>query len=390
MKIAIVVQGRFHAFDLAKALRARGHDITILTNYPQFICKRFGVSNVSVKSFLLHGILVRTVEVIRRLIGRFPECERSLHILFGTWAELNLRHTYWDCIYSFSGVSEESLRSSRVHTRSFLLVRGSAHIDEQVRLLREESVRTRSTQQVPSDWRIVRERREYELAQHIVTLSTFAYRSFIERHIPSSKVALMPLGVNTQSFHSTPDDIEGRCARITSGAPLRVLYVGNISFQKGILDLLDIANAFSPSELTIQCVGQVTDEVLEICKTASPVIHFLGKHPQQALLHFYTSSDLFIFPTIQDGFAVVLAHALACGLPVLTTTNSGGPDLMNTDSCGWVLPIRKPDAFIERLKWCLSNRQELANMVCALHSSYQPRSWANVAEAFEHIVEGSE
>ena len=61
MKIAIVVHGRFHAFDLARALSERGHQVTLFTNYPQWAARRFGLGKVEVRSFWAHGIASRLV-----------------------------------------------------------------------------------------------------------------------------------------------------------------------------------------------------------------------------------------------------------------------------------------------------------------------------------------
>ncbi len=52
---------------------------------------------------------------------------------------------------------------------------------------------------------------------------------------------------------------------------------------------------------------------------------------------------------------------------------------------GWVLPIRAPDAFVERLQWCDQHRKELAHMVRRIHEQFKPRDWAEVAADFESL-----
>jgi glycosyltransferase involved in cell wall biosynthesis len=107
--------------------------------------------------------------------------------------------------------------------------------------------------------------------------------------------------------------------------------------------------------------------------------------PQSELPQWYAQSDLFMFPTIQDGFPVVLAQANASALPILTTTNCCGPELIREGETGWTLPIRQPQAFVDRLVWCDQNRSELADMVDHLYETYRPRDWSSVAEDFESI-----
>src|SRR6185295_15794462 len=82
-------------------------------------------------------------------------------------------------------------------------------------------------------------------------------------------------------------------------------------------------------------------------------------------------------------FAVVLAQAYANGLPILTTANCSGPDLIREEKTGWVLPIRSPEAFVNRLLWFHERRDALATMVRQMYDHYHPRDWDDVAADFE-------
>src|SRR5262249_37720748 len=122
MRIAVVVQGRFHAFDLVKAMLKRGHDIHVFTNYPKWVTRRFGLSDEKIHSFWQHGIAARFAE----RMGLEKLLDPILHRSFGHWAKKGIAGERWDVIHAFSGVAEEPLRSKRgaVH----LMVRGSSHI----------------------------------------------------------------------------------------------------------------------------------------------------------------------------------------------------------------------------------------------------------------------
>jgi glycosyltransferase involved in cell wall biosynthesis len=118
---------------------------------------------------------------------------------------------------------------------------------------------------------------------------------------------------------------------------------------------------------------------------SSSEVHAIGKVPQAELPRLYDRSDLFLFPTIQDGFAVVLAQAKAAGLPILTTSNSAGGDLITSGVDGWILPIRDPQGFVDRLRWCHEHRGDLAEMTLRVYDRFQPRDWAAVAADFETL-----
>src|SRR5919106_5604767 len=105
MKIAIVVHGRFHAFDLARALLRRGHEVTLFTNYPKWAVERFGISRERVQGFWFHGVLSRLTWALHQK-AHVPYPEAWLHSLFGRWAAARLRREPWDVIHCWSGVSE--------------------------------------------------------------------------------------------------------------------------------------------------------------------------------------------------------------------------------------------------------------------------------------------
>ncbi|MBI1761467.1 MAG: glycosyltransferase family 4 protein [Acidobacteria bacterium] len=389
LKIALVVHGRFHSFDLACALVRRGHDVTLLTNYPKWAVKRFGFPVNRVKSFWLHGVLTRLAHRLdpqRKFVNR----DEWWHSLFGRWAAKTLCKEAWDVTHLWSGVAEEILQMLNGHAQLKILMRGSAHIAAQARLLAEETARAGVEQDHPSAWMIAREQREYALTDLIVTLSSFARDTFLGQGIAGGKVKLLPLGVNLTAFRPAAEVVEARSRRILSGAPLRVLYVGALSFQKGFQDLAAVIQTLCQPgarerRFMFRMVGPVVPEVKGLVAKLAECVEFVPKQAQADLPAWYAWADLFVFPTIQDGFAVVLGQAAASGLPILTTTNCGGPDILREGETGWILPIRDAQAFVERLRWCDAHREELAAMVHNIYQNFQPRNWDDVAADFEAI-----
>jgi glycosyltransferase involved in cell wall biosynthesis len=385
MKIAIVVHGRFHAFDLARALIDRGHDVTVFTNYPAWAVERFGFPKERVRSFWPHGVLSRANQWLHDK-ARFPYFEAALHRMFGRWAAGELGRERWDVIHHWSGVAEEALCADKRASALHLLMRGSSHIRTQRRLLDEEEQRVGVPQDKPSPWMIAREEREYTLADRIVVLSTFAYESFVAQGVPREKLRLLPLGANLEQFRPPPAVVEQRCRRIEAGEPLRVLYVGALSFRKGFWDLGAMVRRLDGQAFRFRFVGPRSREAEGVLRELSRNVELLAKRPQRRLPEVYAGGDVFVFPTIEDGYAQVLAQAAASALPILTTANCSGPDLVREGENGWVLPIRSPKAFIERLRWCDAHRKELAAMVRRIYTEFQPRTWEEVAADFEAIA----
>jgi glycosyltransferase involved in cell wall biosynthesis len=386
LKIAIVVHGRFHAFDQARELVVLGHDVTLLTNYPKRVAARFGIEGHRVRSFVTHGVLVRACEWLHRRLG-LPFPEAWLHRMFGRWAATTLEGEAWDVIHCWSGVSEELLDSPRISARCSLLMRGSAHIEVQSRLLEEEERRAGVQLDRPSAWMRSRELREYEKAGHILVLSTFARESFQRAGVSPDKLSTMLLGVRVDAFRSAGENVRARQARIRSGAPLRVLYVGAVSFRKGLLDLATMIDELHSGPFHFTIVGPVLPEAEQLVGRLRGKCGIVGKLPQSELPERYQAADLFLFPTIEDGFPAVMAQAKAAALPILTTPHGAGVDIVASGTDGWILPVRDPAAFVRQLRWCHEHRDAVAEMMGRVHEAFRPRDWADVAADFETICE---
>lgn len=377
LKIDIVVHGRFHGFALARALLALGHDVLLHTNYPGFVVERFGVPRRHVRTFLVHGIGSRALQRIGN--GRSSDrTDRWLHASFGAWAARSVRATS-DLVHGFSGVMEEFLKTPRaLPTQVRTIVRGSAHICEQARLLEEEEARVGVALDRPGRWYIEREEREYRLADKIFVLSSFARQSFIARGVPASRLWTTPLGVDIGQFGATPQLRAARRQRILSGAPLRILTVGTLSFRKGARDLLQVARRLS-GQLQFRFVGDCPAEIEGLLPAARGDIEILERVHEHDLAQQYAWGDVFLLPTIEDGFAAVLLQAAAAGLPIIATGNCSAPDFVEAGRSGWLVDIRAPEEIAARLRWCDAHRAELAAVADTAGSSGQVRTWHTLA-----------
>jgi glycosyltransferase involved in cell wall biosynthesis len=369
-KIAIVVHGRFHAFDLARELLHRGHDVTLFTNYSARTAERFGIPPSRVHSFLAHrwAMLLLTHALPGRAIGLI---ERVGNTAFGRWAARKVLAEKWDVVIAFSGIAEDLFAGLRHRPTLKVLQRGSSHIRTQRQLLEEEEQRVGAWVEKPSDWIIAREEREYALADAVHLLSDFAVRSFLDQ------------GVSTANFRASSAVIEERCRRILAGEPLRVLNVGTFSIQKGAVDYLRVIPELASEPFSFRFVGPVSSDGRVLARRLAGSAEFIGKRPQAQLPLEYQWGDVFLMPTIQDGFAAVLTQALASGLPLLTSTNCAGPDIITEGKTGWVVPIRSPDAIVQRLRWCHEHRPELAQVVRQVYQTAYSYDWKDTARQAE-------
>ncbi len=381
LKIAIVVNGRFDAFSLARELIKQGHKLKIFTNYPKWAVRRFKIKNDNVRSFWLNGALSRLAWFMHEKIG-VPYPEAYLLKMFGRWASKEIKREKWDVIHCWSGVAEEIFRETSNSKIVKILMRASSHICTQSRLLEEEERRVKVKLERPSEWLVSREESEYRLANYIRVLAKFAYNSFIENGIKAQKMLLMPSAAQAEDFQSRNSIIENRCDRILSGKPLRILYVGALSFRKGLWDMMNIASGVKRNRFQICLVGPKSREANKFLKALRKYAKIVPKQNQRQLLKWYIWADIFIFPTIEDGYPQVVAQAQAAGLPVISTTNCHASDEIIEGKTGWIVPIRTPEAFVKRLMWCDLHRNELEKIVKYAYECFDLRNWAQTARDF--------
>jgi len=382
IKIAILVHGRFHMFDLAKALLESGIEIYLFTNYPAWAVKKFGLSSPKVFTHPWHGYLTR---VIPYLIGEkaSKSLEKTFHQSFGTWAKGALtRHQPtggWDAILGMSGISEEAFQHFANSHTLCILHRLSTHIREQREILDQEEKRTGKYVEKPSSWIIDREEREYQKADVIRVTSPFALNGFLKQGLPTEKVKFIPLGVNRSSFEATKEQKEERLKRVRSGAPLRVLGVGTFCLRKGAYDLEKVIHSTAKENLTFRFVGKVGRDALDISQALKDRVEFLPKVPQDRLHHEYAWGDLFLLPSLEDGFAVVVTQAMSCGLPIIVSENTGANYFVKEGTNGWVVPIRSPEEMGKLLRELNQNREYLANIIENCQETIKPWTWSDVA-----------
>jgi glycosyltransferase involved in cell wall biosynthesis len=382
MKVAVVVHGRFFAFELARALLARGHDVTVFTNYPRWAAARFGLPPARVRGCPVHGAMARLAWRARGWSRRaYPEA--ALHRLFGRWAASGVAREDWDVLLAWSGVAEEVLAALRGRGILGILVRGSAHIRAQSRLLEEEAVRTGADVDRPSGWMIAREEREYALADRVMVLSSFARDTFVAEGVDPDRLCIIPPGVDVERFAPHPETIGARCRRIERGERLRVLNVGSFSLQKGMWDMARVVSLLDRERFEFRFVGSVAPEARCVMKRLRSRATFDGHCPESALPDRYAWGDVFVLPTIQDGYALVLRQAAASGLPILTTSHGAGRDLVDEGRTGWVLAARCAEQFAERLRWCDDNRVALSGMVGKLPERGRAWGWEHAVDLFE-------
>lgn len=337
MKAAIAVHGRFHAFELASALHREGALAGLLTTYPAFVARRF----------LPQGVPLRTapwLEVARHLHGRYPNLgigsDLSVARAFGRFAAGHLPEC--DIATAWSGAGVEVLAEARRRGIPALLERGSIHIEAQSEVLRAAFAIW------GLDWRgtdqrlIAREIEEYAAASGIVVGSLHSRDSFVARGFDSARIHVNNYGVDLKMFSPAPDGPARPGAK-------RLLFVGRVGVRKGVPWLLQ-AFARMPADWELHLVGPVEPEMPAIAaRLPSDRVVWRGALPRAALADEYRACDIFVLPSVEEGLAMVILQAMACGTAVVASDVSGGRDAGRDGEEITLVPPSDTDALAEAL-----------------------------------------
>lgn len=344
MRVVQTVFGVFHHFELARQLEQRGHLGRIYSTWPWARLKREGLARKKVATFpWIHG-----PEMLLRRYGADPAwlldpMGYSNALLFDAWTKRALeRDPPPDVLVGISGSSLATGRSVQQRGGRFVCDRGSSHQRFQDRIVSEEYRRWGITQ-APTDPRDTRrEMAIYEMADAITVPSSFAAASFVEEGVPRDKVHVIPYGVRLENFSRVADPPADR---------FEVLFVGSVGLRKGVPYLLEAFARLRRGAKRLRVVGSVSSEMRGVLgRLPQEHVEFLGPVPQEQMPMLMSTSHVMVLPSIEEGLALVQGQALACGCPVIATTNTGAHDLFTDGVEGYILPVRRADLLTETLQ----------------------------------------
>lgn len=195
---------------------------------------------------------------------------------------------------------------------------------------------------------------EYVESDLILAPSRFAYESFVAGGVPASKLALVPYGVDTDEFRPVPKRDE----------TFRILFVGTLSLRKGLPYLLEsVATLRWPNaELVLRGTESPETRTLLNSYRGTIPISLVPPQPRSTLKELYSSASVLVLPSIEDAFGIVIGQALACGTPVIATTHTGGPDVIDNGANGFIIPPADVAALRRALTDAYENRAMLTDM----------------------------
>jgi glycosyltransferase involved in cell wall biosynthesis len=169
-------------------------------------------------------------------------------------------------------------------------------------------------------------RQECDLADRIIVNSEWSREGLMRSGIPTQKLTLIPLAYEASEGGDQKSEIQqvrSYPARFTQERPMRVLFLGQVNLRKGIARLLQAAQTLRDEPVEFWIVGPVQIANAETAADNARVKWF-GPVARKEAAKKYKAADVFILPTLSDGFAITQLEAQAYGLPVISSKTCGG------------------------------------------------------------------
>jgi hypothetical protein len=251
-----------------------------------------------------------------------------------------------DAAIFYSGAGLETIRACR--RRGILSVCQVHHtyVREQESLLRAEAAACGLPYTpIYSPAQVKRQIQEFEEADVILCPSGAVRESFERPGLPAEKLVVVQHGVDL-----TAEPVKA-VASARAERPLRVLYVGQLHYRKGLRYLGEAMQEFSADQVECRVVGP--DFGLSGLVSAAGADRFVKTGPKKGsdLLAEYAEADVFVLPSLEEGFGLVVLEAMRAGLPVIITSAVGAKDFVTDGVEGWVVPPANPEALREKIRW---------------------------------------
>ena len=211
---------------------------------------------------------------------------------------------------------------------------------------------------------------ELEMADAIIVASSFTRQTLATLPALRAPIHVIPYGA------PTPPEAADRRADHGGGGtrPLRVLFAGSLGQRKGLSYLLDAVERLKGHvELTL--LGAKTVHGCAPLDAAVRTHRWIPSLPHDTVLAEMSRQDVLVLPSLFEGFGLVILEGMSRGLPVIATTHTGGPDVIDDGVDGFIVPVRSAEAIAEKLELLHRDPARLASMQEAARRKAAALTW---------------
>lgn len=303
MKVNVISKNRQHLLDLARSFQSNGCDVIFYTMVSQSRCYRFGLPKKNCVSYYLRFL---PYLLYNKLCKGNPFSAR-LDRCFGKCVMNNMRNCDVIIIngYGLCFSANDYLTMKKKFEAVIVMEWGSKHILEERKAIN-------AVESYPKEYYDLTEM-QYNVADIISIPATHVKNSFLKHAISEDKLLLNPYGANLDIFKPTTLEKEH----------YDLIMTGNWCIRKGCDYITQLCKQYGYSFLHVGPIGDLS------FPNNVPSMHHIDAVTEYELPKYYAKGKVFILLSRTEGLALVQAQAMACGLPIVCSKNTGGIDLAN-------------------------------------------------------------
>jgi hypothetical protein len=270
-------------------------------------------------------------------------------------------------LLSYSYTALEPFRHAKSRGWKTVLVQIDPGPEEE-KIVAEEAARV---PELAGDWQPapaeywVSWRKECDLADRIVVNSKWSQEGLIRSGVPPEKLSVIPLAYEPPRLGGQKSEFGVARLypdRFTNERPLRVLFLGQVNLRKGIAKLMDAARILLDEPVEFSIVGPV-QVANATAKAGDARVKWFGPATRSEATEKFRAADVFILPTLSDGFAITQLEAQAHGLPIMASRCCG--DVVESGCNGILLEEPSAECIAAAIRDCIADPSQLRNLAAA-------------------------
>lgn len=228
--------------------------------------------------------------------------------------------------------------------------------------------------------KVVRKRNEVFLADHIICASTYSH-STLRKHVDvAAKVSVLPYGCDSCYMAKAWSEVDFR-------GPLKLVFVGRLAPMKGLHYLFRALEKLPPGSFSLTMAGRWVPGYREwLLRRYRVEFTEAGQVPRRRVFDLVRQGHLLVFPSLFDGFGLVLLEAMGCGVPILASERTGAPDIVQEGKEGFLVKAASSEDIADVLSRVLDNREQLAEMGAAARRKASSLSWTEYRRRLAFLV----
>ncbi len=230
-----------------------------------------------------------------------------------------------------------------------------------------------------------------ERADKIIAVSSYTAENILEENKNlADKIEIIPNGVDINRFNpDIPRDIVRKNMKISCDERV-ILFIGRLDFNKGIKYLIEAFSKLKIPKVKLIIVGRgpLKDQIKQLIEklNLSKKVQLLENVTDETLPQIYRASDIFVLPSLMEGFGISILEAMASGIPCIGTTAGGAVDIISSNN-GILIPPADINSLRDAMKILLTDDLMYRRFSIQCRKKAEGFSWDHVVERTINVYE---